>query len=57
MLCLIVEKVAPSQFEVAILPTLHKIAIFIQMAFFLEERKLPISLSSIGAPACLAPAC
>ena len=39
MLCLIVEKIAPSQFEIAILPTFHKIAVFIEMAFFLEERK------------------
>ena len=39
ILCLTVEKVAPSQFEIAILPTFHKIVIFIQMAFFLEERK------------------
>ena len=49
MLCLIVGKVAPSQFEIA-LPTFHKIVIFIQMAFFLEERKLSISPASVGAP-------
>jgi len=52
MLCLTVEKVAPSQFEIAILPIFHKIVIFIPMAFFLEENPfhvLPLEHLHAGA--------
>ena len=40
MLCIIVEKITPIQLEIPVLPTLHKVAVLIEVSFFLKKKKI-----------------
>ena len=39
MLCIIVEKITSIELEISVLPTLHKVAILIEMSFFLKKKE------------------
>lgn len=42
MLCIIVEKITPIQLEILVLPTLHKVAILIEVSFFLKKSTIAV---------------